>query len=53
MAFFRSRMSLKTFCWPLLPQQKKSEKWLFLDQNHGLTSLENTVFFGLFKIDFL
>ena len=42
-AFYRSRISWKTFSWPILPQ-KKLEKWPFLDQNHGLTLWKNVNF---------
>ena len=28
-----------------MPEKKKSEKWPFLDQNHGLTPLEKCQFF--------
>ena len=43
-ACFRSRISSKTFSWPILPK-KKDEKSLFLDQKHGLTLLEKCQFF--------
>ena len=38
-AFYRSRISLKTFSWPILPK-KKLVIWPFLDQNHGLSRWE-------------
>ena len=44
LAFFRSRISEKTFSWRILPKKKKLEKWLFLDQNHGLTPLQKSQF---------
>ena len=44
-AFFRSRISSKTFSWPLLPKKKEFVKWLFLDQYQGLTPLEKCQFF--------
>ena len=44
-AWFRSRISSKTFSLPILPEQKKLEKWPFLDQKHGLTPLEKCQFF--------
>ena len=50
-AFFRSRISLKTFSLPILPKKKKLEKWSFFDQNHGLTFLEKCQFFDF--LDFL
>ena len=43
-AFFRSRISYKTFAWPILPEKRKLEKWPFLDQNHGLTPLKKVDF---------
>ena len=39
-ALSRSRISLKTFFWPILPKKRKCKKWPFLDQNHRLTRLE-------------
>ena len=47
-AFFRSRISLNTFSWPILAKKKKLKKWPFFDQNHGLTSFEKCQF-----LDFL
>ena len=44
-ACFRSRISSKTFSLPILPEQKKLEKWPVLDQKHGLTPLEKCQFF--------
>ena len=35
-----SRISWKTFSWPILPKKKIWKKWPFLDQDHGLTPLE-------------
>ena len=49
--FFRSKISLKKFSWPILPKKKKLEKWPFLDQNHGLTPLEKCQFLDF--LDFL
>ena len=43
--FFLSRISSKTFSWPLLPKKKKLEKWLFLDPNHRLIRMEKCQFF--------
>ena len=51
-AFFRSRISQKTFSWPLLPKKKKLEKWPFLEQNHGLTNLEKCQFFNFLNFFF-
>ena len=42
---FCSRISQKTFSWPVSPKKKKSEKRPFFDQNHGLTALEKCQFF--------
>ena len=42
--FFRSRILLKIFSWPILPKKKKLEKVLFLGQNNGLTPLEKCEF---------
>ena len=42
---FSSRISQKTFSWPVFPKKLKLEKWLFLGQNHGLTPLEKCQFF--------
>ena len=47
MAYFCSRISSKTFSWPILPKKKDVEKWPFLDQNQGLTLLEKSQFFAL------
>ena len=44
-AFFRSRISKRTFCWPILPTKRKLEKWPFLDPNHRLTPLEKCQLF--------
>ena len=44
-AFYRSRISLKTFSWPILPKNKNLDKWPFSDQKHGLTLLEKCQFF--------
>ena len=38
---------------PILPNEKKVEKWPFLDQNHGLTPLEKCQFFDLMNFLFL
>ena len=42
---FCSRISSKTFSWPILAKKKKLKKWTFLDQNHGLTPYEKCKFF--------
>ena len=52
-ALFRSRISYKTFAWPILPEKRKLEKWPFLDENHGLTPLEKCQFFDFFNFLFL
>ena len=52
-AFFRSRISLKTFSWPILAKEKKLEKRPFLDQNHGLTPFEKCQFFDFLNFLFL
>ena len=52
-SFFRSRISQKTFSWPILPKKKKLPKWPFLDQNHGLTPLKKCQFFDFLKFLFL
>ena len=46
-AFFRFRISQKTFTWPILPK-KKVKKWPFLDKNHGLTPFLKNVSFSTF-----
>ena len=51
-AFFRSRISRKTFSWPILPT-KKLEKSQFLDQYHGLTASEKCQFFDFLNFFFL
>ena len=51
--FSRSRISVKTFAWPILPKKAKLEKWLFLDQDHGLTPSEKCQFFDFFNFLFL
>ena len=43
-AFFRARISQNTFSWPRFSKTKKMEKWPILDQDHGLTPLENLKF---------
>ena len=43
-AFFRSRISQNTFSFSISRKKKKLEKWPFLDQNHGITLLENVNF---------
>ena len=52
-AFFRCRMSLKTFSWPIFSKKKKLEKWPFSDQNQGLTPLEKCQFFDFLNFFFL
>ena len=52
-AFFRSRISEKTFSWPILRKKKKFKNWQFLDQNHGLTPLEKCQFFDFLNSVFL
>ena len=49
--FSRSRISWKSFSWLILPK-KKLVKWLFLDQNHGLTRLEKCQFFNFLNFVF-
>ena len=51
--FFRSRISLTLFSWPIQPKKKKLEKWPFLDKNHGLTALEKCQFFDFLNFLFL
>ena len=51
--FFRCRISLRIFSWPILPKKKKLEKWPFLDQNHGSTPLEKCQFFDFLILLFL
>ena len=41
----RSRISLKTFFWPIQTKKKEIEKWPFLDQNDGLTPFKKCQFF--------
>ena len=52
-AFFRPRIFLNKFYWPILLKKKKMEKWPFLDQNHGLTPLEKFQFVTFFNFLFL
>ena len=52
-AFFRSRISEKTFSLSILPKKKILEKWPFLDQNDGLTPLEKCQFFVFLNFLFL
>ena len=49
-AFLRSRISYKTFFWPILPKKNNLEKWPILEHNHGLTPLKNVYFFGLLQL---
>ena len=51
--FFRSRISKKTFSWPIFNKKKKLQKWLFWDQNHQFTPLKNSQFFDLLNCLFL
>ena len=51
-AFFRSRISEKTFSWAILPLKKMLEKWPISDQNHGLTPLKKLSGFRLFDLLF-
>ena len=48
-AFFRSRISQKTFSLAILPK-KKLNKWPLLNKNHGLTRLEKLSIFLLFEL---
>ena len=41
------------YFWPILQKKKKSEKWQFLDQNHGLTPLKKCQFFDFLNFFFL
>ena len=50
--FFRSRISLNTFFFRLLPK-KKLEKWPYFDENHGLTPLEKCQFYDFVNFLFL
>ena len=43
-AFFRSRISWKTFYLALLSKKKKFQKWPIFEQNHGLTFWKNVNF---------
>ena len=52
-AFSRSRVSLQTFSWPILPKKKSCKKWPFLAQNHGLTPLEKCQYFDFLNFFFL
>ena len=52
-AFLRSRISSKTFSWPILPKKKILEKWPFLDQNNALTPLKKCQFFNCLNFLFL
>ena len=52
-AFFRSRISKKTFSCSTLPKVKKLEKWPFLNQNHGSNLLEKCQFLDVLKFLFL
>ena len=47
--FSRSRISVKTFAWPILPKKAKLKKWLCLDQNR----LEKCQFFDFLNFLFL
>ena len=51
--FFGSRISQKTFSWPILLKEKKLEKWPFLEKFHGLTPLEKCQFFDFLNLLFL
>ena len=51
--FFRSRISLTIFSWPILPKKKKLEKALFLNPKDGLTPLEKCQFFDFLNFLFL
>ena len=48
-AFSLSRISQQTFSWPIMAEKRKCRKWPFLDQNHGLTTLEKCHFFVFFS----
>ena len=52
-AFFRSRISYKIFSQLILPKKKDLNKWPYLHQNHGLTSLEKCQFFAFLTFLFL
>ena len=52
-AVLRSRISYKTFFWPILPKKNKLEKWPILEQNHGLTPLKNVYFLDFYNFLFL
>ena len=43
-----SKVSYKTFSWPILLKIKKFENWQFFDESHGLTRLEKCQFFDFF-----
>ena len=45
--------SVKHIFLAYIAQKKKLEKWLFLDQNHGLTLLEKCYFFAFLNFLFL
>ena len=42
---FRSRISYKTFCWPILTKKELLHIWPLLDQNQGLTPSKKCQFF--------
>ena len=46
---YRKKHCLGLYCL----KKKKTEKWQFLDQNHGLTRLEKSQFFDFFNYLFL
>ena len=52
-AFFRSRISATTFSRPILPKKINLEKWLFLDQTHGLTHSGKCKFFNFELLVFI
>ena len=52
-ALFRSRISSNSFSLPIQRKKKGLEKWPYLDQNHGLTPLQNCQFFDLWNFLFL
>ena len=51
--FFRSRISQKTFSWPILSQKKRLKNGHFFDQKHGLTPLEKCQFYDFLNFLFL
>ena len=52
-AFSRSRISEKTFSWPILPKKERWKNGHFFDQNHGLIPLEKSQFLDFLNFLFL